>query len=46
MYIFWDISVFYIGFKNLIMNLENFSYLLLFVSLFFNTLLFLIDCNA
>ena len=35
-------SVFYIGFKNLIIGLENFSYSVLFVSLFFNTLLFLL----
>ena len=35
-------SIFYIGFKNLFISLENFSYLLLFVSLFFNTLLFLL----
>lgn len=41
--IFFGIStVFYIGFKNLIMNLENFSYLLLFVSFFINILLFLL----
>ena len=41
--IFFGIStVFYIGFKNLIMNLENFSYLLLFVSFFTNILLFLL----
>ena len=33
-------SIFYIGFKNLFISLENFSYLVLFVSLFFNTLLF------
>ena len=30
------------GFKNLIIGLENFSYSVLFVSLFFNTLLFLL----
>ena len=35
-------SVFYLGFKNLIIGLENFSYSVLFVSLFFNTLLFLL----
>ena len=35
-------SVFYIGFKNLFIGLENFSYSVLFVSLFFNTLLFLL----
>ena len=35
-------SIFYIGFKNLFISLENFSYLLLFVSLFFNTLLLLL----
>ena len=35
-------SIFYIGFKNLFISLENFSYLVLFVSLFFNTLLFLL----
>ena len=41
--IFFGIStVFYIGFKNLIMNLENFSYLLLFTSLLANVLLFLL----
>ena len=41
--IFFGIStVFYIGFKNLIMNLENFSYLLLFTSLLANALLFLL----
>ena len=41
--IFFVIStVFYIGFKNLIINLENFSYLLLFVSFFINILLFLL----
>lgn len=35
-------SVFYIGFKNLIINLENFSYLFLFISFLFNTTLFLL----
>lgn len=35
-------SVFYLGFKNLIIGLDNFSYSVLFVSLFFNTLLFLL----
>ena len=35
-------SVFYIGFKNLIINLENFSYLLLLISFLFNTTLFLL----
>ena len=41
--IFFSIAtVFYTGFKNLIMNLENFSYLLLFVSFLINTLLFLL----
>ena len=35
-------SIFYIGFKNLFIGLENFSYSVLFVSLFFNTLLFLL----
>ena len=41
--IFFGIStVFYIGFKNLIMNLENFSYLLLFISFLANALLFLL----
>ena len=41
--IFFGIStVFYIGFKNLIMNLENFSYLFLFTSLLANVLLFLL----
>ena len=41
--IFFAVStVFYIGFKNLIINLENFSYLLLFVSFFINILLFLL----
>ena len=35
-------SVFYIGFKNLIINLENFSYLLLLISFLFNTSLFLL----
>ena len=35
-------SIFYIGFKNLFISLENFSYLVLFVSLFFNTLFFLL----
>lgn len=35
-------SVFYTGFKNLIMNLENFSYLVLFVSFIINTFLFLL----
>ena len=41
--IFFGIStVFYIGFKNLVMNLENFSYLLLFVSFFINLILFLL----
>ena len=42
--IFFGIAtVFYIGFKNLIMNLENFSYLLLFISFFINILLFLMS---
>ena len=41
--IFFSIAtVFYTGFKNLLMNLENFSYLLLFVSFLINTLLFLL----
>jgi hypothetical protein len=41
--IFFGIStVFYVGFKNLIMNLENFSYLLLLVSFLTNILLFLL----
>lgn len=35
-------SIFYIGFKNLIINLENFSYLLLLISFLFNTSLFLL----
>jgi len=35
-------SVFYIGLKNLIINLENFSYLLLLISFLFNTTLFLL----
>ena len=35
-------SVFYIGFSHLFINLENFSYLILFTSLIFNTFLFLI----
>ena len=35
-------SVFYIGFSHLFVNLENFSYLILFTSLIFNTFLFLI----
>lgn len=35
-------TVFYTGFKNLLMNLENFSYLLLFVSFLINTLLFIL----
>ena len=41
--IFFSVSsVFYIGFKNLFIGLENFSYSVLFVSFFFNTLLFLL----
>jgi len=41
-YVFFGISsVFYIGFKSLIMGIENFSYLVLFVSLLFNTFIFL-----
>jgi hypothetical protein len=41
--IFFGIStVFYVGFKSLIMNLENFSYLLLLVSFLTNILLFLL----
>ena len=41
--IFFSIAtVFYTGFKNLLMNLENFSYLLLLVSFLINTLLFLL----
>lgn len=35
-------SVFYIGFSHLFINLENFSYLVLFISLVFNTFLFLV----
>ena len=35
-------SVFYIGLKNLIINLENFSYLLLLISFLFNTTVFLL----
>ena len=42
-YVFFGISsVFYIGFKSLIMGIENFSYLVLFVSLLFNTFIFLL----
>ena len=35
-------ATFYIGFSHLFINLENFSYLILFISLIFNTFLFLI----
>ena len=35
-------SIFYIGFKNLFISLENFSYLVLFFSFIFNTFLFLL----
>jgi rod shape-determining protein MreD len=35
-------SVFYIGFSHLFINLENFSYLILFISFVINTFLFLI----
>jgi len=35
-------SVFYIGFSHLFINLENFSYLILFTSFIFNTFLFLL----
>ena len=35
-------SLFYIGFSNLFISIENYSYLVLFVSFFFNTVLFLI----
>ena len=35
-------ATFYIGFSHLFVNLENFSYLILFISLLFNTFLFLI----
>ena len=35
-------SLFYIGFSKLFISIENYSYLVLFVSLFFNTILFLI----
>jgi len=34
-------TVFYVGFKNLFINLENFSYLVLLVSFIFNTFLFM-----
>ena len=35
-------ATFYIGFSHLFVNLKNFSYLILFISLLFNTFLFLI----
>ena len=35
-------SVFYIGFSHFFINLENFSYLILFTSFIFNTFLFLL----
>ena len=35
-------SIFYIGFKNLFISLENFSYFILFFSFIFNTFLFLL----
>lgn len=39
--IFFGISsIFYVGFKSLIIGIENFSYLVLFVSLLFNTFIF------
>jgi rod shape-determining protein MreD len=41
-FFFSGASVFYIGFGHLFVNLENFSYLILFTSLIFNTFLFLI----
>jgi cell shape-determining protein MreD len=34
-------AVFYVGFKYLFINLENFSYLVLLVSFIFNTFLFM-----
>lgn len=41
--IFFGISsIFYVGFKSLIIGIENFSYLVLFVSLLFNTFIFLL----
>lgn len=39
--IFFGISsIFYVGFKSLIIGIENFSYLVLFMSLLFNTFIF------
>lgn len=40
-YVFFGISsIFYIGFKSIVIGIENFSYLVLFVSFLFNTFLF------